>query len=110
MTKGKVLGEFEQVVLLAVARLEGQGYGVVLRREIEARTGRPVSIGAIYATLDRLKAKGHISSHPGPSTRARGGRSKRYFTLEEPGADALEASRGMLDQMWDGIDLRHRAT
>ena len=60
MSKEPYLGEFEQVVLLAVARLEGEGYGVTIRREIERRTGRSASIGAVYATLDRLEAKGHV--------------------------------------------------
>ncbi len=108
MGKGHFLGEFEHVALLAVARLKGDGYGVTIRKEIERRTGRAVSIGAIYATLERLVAKGHISSRSGPSTPERGGRSKRFYGLEPGGATALEASRTILDRMWEDVELRPR--
>jgi DNA-binding PadR family transcriptional regulator len=105
MTRGAYLGEFEQVVLLAVQRLEGQGYGMSIRREIEERTGRGVSIGAIYATLERLEKKGYLSSWEGESTPVRGGRSRRHFELRPEGGDALLRSRGMLDRMWDGVEI-----
>lgn len=105
MAKGDFLGEFEQVVLLAVARLAGHGYGVSVRREIEERTGRDVSVGAVYATLDRLESKGLLSSWEGDPTPVRGGRSKRYFELLPAGARALEATREMMGSMWDGVDL-----
>jgi PadR family transcriptional regulator PadR len=83
-------------VLLAVARLEGGGYGVTLRREIEARTGRRCSLGAVYTTLDRLETKGE-------PTAERGGRAKRLFRIEPPGARALVAAPRVLDRMWDGL-------
>jgi DNA-binding PadR family transcriptional regulator len=105
MTQRKFLGEFEQVVLLAVAQMRGAGYGTALRRDISDRSGRAVSIGAIYATLERLEAKGFISSRAGESTPERGGRSRRYFELSSFGRDALRRSRNMLDSMWDGVDL-----
>jgi PadR family transcriptional regulator PadR len=105
MKKRKFLGEFEQVVLLAVAQMAGEGYGTALRREIDDRSGRSVSIGAIYATLERLETKGFISSREGASTAERGGRSRRYFELSPVGRDALQRSREMLDSMWDGVDL-----
>ena len=105
MSKGTFLGEFEQVVLLAVQRLEGQGYGMSIRREIEKRTERGVSIGAIYATLERLEKKGYLTSWEGDSTPVRGGRSRRHFELRPEGGDALRRSRGMLDRMWDGVDI-----
>jgi PadR family transcriptional regulator PadR len=105
MTKRKFLGEFEQVVLLAVAQMDGEGYGTALRREIEDRSGRNVSIGAIYATLERLETKGFVSSREGESTAERGGRSRRHFELSTVGRDALRRSREMLDSMWDGVDL-----
>ena len=105
MSKGTFLGEFEQVVLLAVQRLEGQGYGMSIRREIEQRTGRGVSIGAIYATLERLEKKGFLTSREGESTPVRGGRSRRHFKLRPEGGEALVRSRGMLDQMWDGVEI-----
>lgn len=106
MGKGQFLGEFEQVVLLAVARLDGDGYGVTIRREIESRTERPVTIGAIYATLDRLVAKGYLGLTAGAPTPERGGRAKRFYAVEPEGIAALRASRGMLDRMWEGVAFK----
>lgn len=103
MMKGTFLGEFEQVVLLAVRRLQGDGYGMSIRREIEGRTGRIVSIGAIYATLERLERKGFVISREGESTPVRGGRARRHFELVPEGGGALLRSRGMLDSMWEGV-------
>lgn len=105
MGKGSFLGEFEQIVLLAVARLSTHGYGVTIRREIERRTGRDVTIGAVYATLSRLEEKGLASSREGDPEPRRGGRARRHFQVEPAGARALESSRGMLDRMWDGVEL-----
>lgn len=98
------LGELEQLVLLAVARLEGEGYGVTLRREIEERAGRRCSLGAVYTTLDRLETKGYVSSREGEPTAERGGRAKRLFRIEPPGARALVVARRVLDRMWDGLE------
>jgi PadR family transcriptional regulator len=106
MGKGDFLGEFEQVVLLAVARLGDEGYGVTVRREIQRRTGRDVSVGSVYATLARLEEKGLIASREGESSPRRGGRARRHFRVEPAGVVALEAARGMLDRMWDGVELR----
>ena len=105
MSKGSLLGEFEQVVLLAVIRLKNEGYGLSVRREIESRTDREVSIGAVYATLERLQAKGFLASWDGESTPVRGGRSRRHYGLLPEGADALHRSRSMMDAMWDEVDL-----
>ena len=105
MGKGSFLGEFEQVVLLAVAHLRGDGYGLSIRQEIERRTGRSVTVGSVYATLARLEEKGLASSYEGAATPRRGGRAKRHFRLESAGMRALQASRGMLDSMWDGVDF-----
>ena len=105
MAKGDFLGEFEQIVLLAVARLAGRGYGVSIRREIEDRTGREVSVGAVYATLDRLEQKGLLASWEGDPTPTRGGRAKRHFRVLPAGARALEDTRRMLGRMWEGVDL-----
>lgn len=105
MGRGDIPGEFEQIVLLAVARLAGRGYGVSIRREIEERTGRKVSVGAVYATLDRLESKGLLTSWEGDPTPTRGGRAKRHFRLLAAGARALEASRETMGRMWDGVDL-----
>jgi DNA-binding PadR family transcriptional regulator len=105
MGKGSFLGEFEQLVLLAVARLGGDGYGVTIRREIERRAGRDVSIGAVYGTLSRLEEKGLCASREGEAESRRGGRSRRHYRIEPAGVRALEAARGMLDRLWDGLDF-----
>lgn len=104
MSKGNFLGEFEQLVLLAVVRQDHEGYGMSIRREIEARTDREVTIGAVYATLERLERKGYLSSWEGDSTPTRGGRSRRHFGLTPEGAHALRTSHGILANMWDGVD------
>src|SRR5256884_7113855 len=93
MSNRDYLGEFEHIVLLAVLRLDDQAYGVTVRREIEVRTKREVSIGAIYATLDRLEAKGYVQSRPGDPTPERGGRSKRFFRVTAPGVSAIHRTQ-----------------
>ncbi len=100
------MGEFEQIALLALLRLGKNAYGVPVRKEIEKRTKRAVSIGALYSTLDRLEAKGHVVSWLGDPTAERGGRAKRYFRVEPLGIRALERSREVLDTMWKGVDLK----
>ncbi len=90
--KGNYLGEFEELVLLALIRLGDDAYGVTIRREIEERAMRPTSIGAVYATLDRLEEKGMVSSRIGEATPQRGGRPKRYFKIEASGEMALQAA------------------
>jgi len=99
------LGEFEQIVLLAVLRLGNDAYGVPIRKEIEKRAGRTVTVGALYSTLDRLEAKGYLSSWFADPTAERGGRSRRYFRVEPPGAEALALSREMFNRMWKGVRL-----
>jgi PadR family transcriptional regulator PadR len=106
MSRGRFLGEFELVVLLAVARLGDEGYGVSVRREIERRTGRATAIGAVYATLERLEAKGCVSSYDGEASPVRGGRARRHFRLETGGVRALREARRQLDRMWDGVELK----
>jgi DNA-binding PadR family transcriptional regulator len=103
MPRGEYLGEFEQVVLLALARLKDQAYGMAIRQEIADRTGRDVGIGSIYSALDRLEEKGHISSTLGDPTPKRGGRAKRYYRLERSGFSALKRMREMYARLWDGL-------
>ena len=81
MADGSPLGEFEQIVLLAVLHTGDDAYGVPVWREIEARTGRVVSLPAVYKTLDRLEAKGLVRSGVGEPTAERGGRAKRVYTV-----------------------------
>ncbi len=99
------LGEFEQIVLLAIVRLEEDAYGVPIRREIEKRGGRQVTVGALYSTLDRLETKGYVSSWFAAPTPERGGRSRRYFRVEPAGVEALARAREVLDRMWKGVRL-----
>jgi len=102
------LGEFEQYLLLAVVHLGEAAYGVVIRQQVEQRTGREVAIGALYTSLSRLESKGYVRSRMSDPTAQRGGRSKRYFTLTPTGAAALRQSRERLTRMWAGLtpDLR----
>ena len=105
MGKGDFLGEFEQMVLLAVLREDGSGYGMSIRREIEERAGREVSIGAVYATLDRLEQKRLVRSREGEATPVRGGRARKHFAVTPEGASALRTARAMMDRLWDGVEL-----
>lgn len=106
MAKGEYLGEFEQLVLLALVRLQAEAYGMPIRREIEQRTGRTVSIGAVYATLERMETKGLVTSAWSEATDERGGRAKRVYTLTAEGADAMRRSQDALDRMRQGVDFR----
>jgi DNA-binding PadR family transcriptional regulator len=97
------LGEFEQLVLLALLRLGNDAYGMEVRREIEERTGREVSIGALYTALDRLERKGFVAHRMGEPTPERGGRAKKHFRVLPAGSAALEQTRAALDRMWEGL-------
>ncbi|MBZ5585831.1 MAG: PadR family transcriptional regulator [Acidobacteriia bacterium] len=99
------LGEFEQLVLLAVLRLDDAAYGVPIRAELEQRAGRRVTVGALYATLDRLESKGFLDSWFAEPTAQRGGRSKRYFKLLPEGIQALSECRSVFERMWQGVRL-----
>jgi DNA-binding PadR family transcriptional regulator len=99
------LGEFEHMIVLALLRLEDQAYGVTVRQEIEFRTKREVSIGAVYATLDRLEAKGYVKSRLGDPTPERGGRSKRFFHVTPKGVAAVNRTHRALRSMTEGLDL-----
>ena len=86
------LGDFEQLILLALLRLGEDAYGVAIRREIEERTDRSISIGALYTTLQRMEGKGLVRSTIGDPTPERGGRRKKYYSLEADGSRALADS------------------
>jgi PadR family transcriptional regulator PadR len=94
------LGTFEEQVMLAVLRTSDDAYGMAVRREIERVTGREVTIGAVYATLDRLESKGLLGSG-----RARAEGSRRVFQVTRRGAAALAESRAMRDRLWHGVSL-----
>jgi DNA-binding PadR family transcriptional regulator len=98
------LGEFEQMVLLAIAHLRGEAYGIPIVEEIERRTGRSVARAAVYITLRRLEDKGFVSSWMGEPTAERGGKARRHVKLEAEGAKALREARRAAERMWQGLD------
>lgn len=101
MSEDSPLGTFEEQVLLAVLRVHEEAYGMAVRREIERVTGRDLSIGAVYATLDRLEAKGLVESD-----RTRGKAPRRVFQVTPRGARALDDVRAMRERLWRGVDLQ----
>lgn len=103
MTTAKSLGEFEIMVLAALMRLGDEAYGARIRQEIEKRTGRTVTVGAIYTTLSRMEEKGIVSSRLGPSTPERGGRPKRFFRITAHGTRAFRVSVNSLGNMLEGL-------
>ncbi|HUG72381.1 MAG TPA: helix-turn-helix transcriptional regulator [Steroidobacteraceae bacterium] len=104
MDKLPSLGSFEQVLLLAILRVQDRGaYGVSIRHEIEQRTGRSPSPGATYTTLDRLEAKGMVTSCMGESSPERGGRSKRLYRISGQGLAVLRQFRHDYQNMLRGL-------
>jgi PadR family transcriptional regulator PadR len=101
MAKGEFLGEFEQMIVLAVLRLDRNAYGMEVRREIEDRTGRESSIGAVYATLDRLESKGLVRSHE----QTEAGRLRKLYRVTPEGTRALAATHRAAAAMWDGVKV-----
>ncbi len=105
MGKTNILGSFEHLVLLALVHLGEESYGVTVRQELEQKSGKTISIGAVYATLDRLEGKNLISSRHSGADPARGGKPRRHFKVLPAGELALARSRELLEKMWHGIDL-----
>lgn len=103
--KPAALGEFEQLILLAILRLEDNAYGVTIRAEIAACTGRNATPGALYTTLDRMEEKGIVRSWLGDTTPQRGGRARRYFALTKPGRAALLKAQRAYQSLLCGLDL-----
>jgi PadR family transcriptional regulator PadR len=104
MARKAQLGEFEQLVLLAILRLKDDAYGLGIRQELEKRAHRSVSRGAFYATLDRLERKGLVKWKATPPTDSRGGMPQRRFEVTSAGVRALRFSRETLLGMWQGLD------
>ena len=100
------LGDFEQMVLAAVLRLGEGAYGAAILTEIETRTGRRVSSGSLYVTLDRIEQKGLIETWRGDPTPERGGRPRRYVRVTRSGLEALRDVRQALLNLWHGIEDR----
>jgi DNA-binding PadR family transcriptional regulator len=98
------LGEFEQLVLLAVMRLGDEAYGANIQQVLEQHGDREASISAIYITLTRLEDKGMVTSTMGSPEAIRGGKRRRYFALDPAGVAALNDARGRLLAMWSGLE------
>jgi DNA-binding PadR family transcriptional regulator len=102
------LGEFEQLLLFALLRLGDEASGTAVMDEIEQRTGRAVSVGAIYTGFERLTGKGLVTSTFGPPSPRRGGKRRRLYTLEPAGADALARAWAAIDRMAEGMAAKLR--
>jgi PadR family transcriptional regulator PadR len=105
MPRGEYLGEFEQMVLLAVTRLEGEAYGMSIVQELTDATGIEPAVASVYAALDRLERGALVASWVGAPTPERGGRAKRFFRLAPAGKEALVRSRAALAALWRDVDL-----
>ena len=97
------LGEFEEIVMLTVGVLYGNAYGVSIKKEIETRLSRTVSVGALQTALKRLEDKGYLTSREGESTTERGGRPKKYFDITALGSRAIEETKATRDQLYRAI-------
>ena len=97
------LGEFEELILLLVAILSGEAYGVLVREELEKQTGRSVNISAVHAALRRLESKGFVKSDWSVATAERGGRRKRLFTITQSGQLALNQVKEIRNRLWNQI-------
>jgi PadR family transcriptional regulator PadR len=105
-SKTAQLGDFEQLVLLGVLRLADEAYGACIRQEIHARSGRDVSINAVYTTLDRLEAKGLLRSWVGEPTPQRGGRRRKFYAVTPSGVAAMRHAYRAFQSMADGLEER----
>jgi PadR family transcriptional regulator PadR len=103
MREHNYLGEFELMLLLTLIHLGDDAYGVPLSRELALRRGRDVSVGSVYAALDRLELKGLVVSNLGESTPERGGRAKRYFRVTRQGLRSVHETRKVLTRLWKSL-------
>jgi PadR family transcriptional regulator, regulatory protein PadR len=94
------IGEFEELVLLTIAVLGDDAYGVSIKEDIEARSSRSISIGALHSTIARLEEKGFLKSFLGGATQERGGRRKRFYQLTHAGKSALHDIKNLRDELW----------
>jgi PadR family transcriptional regulator PadR len=102
------LGEFEQMVLLAVLQAGDNAYGILVHEELERRTRRRAALGAVYMTLDRLEKKGLLSSRQSAPLPERGGRARRCYTVTKPALQLLRESRQALMNLWSGLRLAEK--
>jgi PadR family transcriptional regulator, regulatory protein PadR len=94
------IGEFEELVLLTIAVLGEDAYGVSIKEDIEVRSGRGISIGALHSTIARLEEKGFLKSFLGGATQERGGRRKRFYQLTHAGKSSLHDIKNLRDELW----------
>jgi DNA-binding PadR family transcriptional regulator len=102
--KGDKLGEFEELLLLAVRASGDESYGVPVQEYLERVTGRAIAMGAVYGALDRLEHKGFVRSAFGPTTPERGGKRKRLFSVTPAGMKMLRDVRRVRDRLWRAIE------
>jgi DNA-binding PadR family transcriptional regulator len=105
--KGDRLGEFEELLLLALQALDDGAYVVSLQQYLERMTSRRVSLGAVYAGLDRLELKGHVRSALGDATPERGGKRKRSFSITREGKRTVQEARRVREAIWRAIETGH---
>lgn len=98
--KGVNIGEFEELVLLSVCILDGEAYGVTVKKALAEHADRYPTLGAVHATLYRLQDKGYLTSHMAGATEKRGGRRKRLFTVTSAGLEVLREARSVREKMW----------
>ena len=101
--KGTHLGEFQEIVLLTIMVLDEAAYGVSIKQEINQKTNRNISRGALHTALSRLEEKGFIKSKQGEASPERGGHPKRYYTVTNKGVEALHEARALREQLWSQI-------
>ncbi len=109
MSDRSYLGEFELMILLSVIKLGEDAYGVPISHELEAHRGRDVSIGSVYAALERLESKGLVSSTLGDPTPERGGKAKRYFRVTKAGLRQVHETRRVLTKLWQTLPALKRS-
>lgn len=102
--KGERLGEFEELVLLCVRRLRDEAHGAAIQEALAQQGGREVTLGAIYAALDRMQRKGFSESWLGEPTAMRGGRAKRHYAVSDHGEEALRRTREVRERLWTAAE------
>lgn len=100
------LGEFEELVLLTIATLGKDAYGVAIREQLENRANRSISIGALHSTISRLEDKGYLTSYMGEATAKRGGRKKRFFELTADAKSALADMKELRESLWNESQIQ----
>ena len=100
------LGEFEELVLLTIANLAEEAYGMAVLKDINTRTSRNLSLGGMHSTLTRLEEKGFITSYLGEPTNERGGRRKRYFELTSQAKSSLAEMKSLRDELWENANIK----